>query len=108
MFLPEALGSRIEMVLDIVLPAVVVGLADEAEQVRDAAFKGGQAIVQKFGDDDQIDFIIPTLLGSLFDNNWRIRNSSVQLLGELLYKISGAAEDFASKGPFDLKMNENM
>jgi hypothetical protein len=32
---------------------------------------------------------LPELEKGLFDTNWRIRFSSVQLLGDLLYKISG-------------------
>jgi HEAT repeat protein len=96
-YLPETIGMKFESMLSSVLPTIVAGLADDTEMVRDAALKAGQAIVGRFGDADKIDLIIPTLLKALFDDNWRIRHSSVQLLGDLLYQVSGAADNFATK-----------
>ena len=35
--------------------------------------------------------LLPELERGLFDENWRIRHSSIQLLGDLLYKVSGVS-----------------
>lgn len=95
-FLPETLSSRFEPLLDAILPVVIKGLSDEQDMVRESALASGQAIVKTFGD-EKVDVLIPVLQSGLFDKNWRIRASSIQLLGDLLYQISGANEDFANK-----------
>jgi hypothetical protein len=95
-FLPDTLSSRFEPLLEVILPVVIKGLSDEQDMVRESALAGGQAIVKCFGD-EKVDVLIPVLRNGLFDPNWRIRAASIQLLGDLLYQISGASEDFANK-----------
>lgn len=56
--------------------------------MRDTALRAGQRIVNMYAD-TAITLLLPELERGLFDDNWRIRYSSVQLLGDLLYKISG-------------------
>lgn len=95
-FLPDTLGSRFEPLLEVVLPVIIKGLSDDQDMVRESALQGGQAVIKAFGD-EKVDVLIPPLKAGLFDKNWRIRASSIQLLGDLLYQLSGASEDFASK-----------
>ena len=50
--------------------------------------KAGQRIINSYAE-TAISLFVPELEQGLFDDNWRIRYSSVLLLGELLFKISG-------------------
>lgn len=52
--------------------------------------QAGQRIVNMYAD-TAIMLLLPELEKGLFDDNWRIRYSSVQLLGDLLYRISGVS-----------------
>ena len=76
------------------------GLADESEYVRDTSLKAGQRIVNLYAD-TAIELFLPELEKGLFDDNWRIRHSSVQLLGDLLYRISGVTGKMSTEGQED-------
>ncbi|ETN22669.1 hypothetical protein PPTG_02536 [Phytophthora nicotianae INRA-310] len=87
-FLPPALGKQFSMFLREALPIVVAGLSDEAESVRDVAMHSGHVVVNAHALSHTRD-LLPSLEAGLFDDSWRIRQSSVMLLGDLMYRISG-------------------
>lgn len=87
-FLPPAFGKGFSVFLSEALPIVVAGLSDEAESVRDVAMHAGHVVVNAHAISHTRE-ILPSLEAGLFDDSWRIRQSSVALLGDLMYRISG-------------------
>lgn len=87
-FLPPAFGKSFSVFLEDALPIVVAGLSDEAESVRDVAMHAGHVVVNAHALSHTKE-ILPSLEAGLFDDSWRIRQSSVALLGDLMYRISG-------------------
>ena len=72
-------------------------MADENEYLRDTALKAGKKIIQLFAD-TAIALLLPELEQGLLHENWRIRYSSVQLLGDLLFHITGVTGKQSSEG----------
>ncbi|CAF2053347.1 unnamed protein product [Rotaria magnacalcarata] len=87
-YLPISFGEKFLPYVGRIIPPILKGLADETEFVRDTALKAGQRIVNSYAE-TAISLFVPELEQGLFDDNWRIRYSSVLLLGELLFKVSG-------------------
>ncbi|KAF0720449.1 Aste57867_293 [Aphanomyces stellatus] len=94
-FLPPALGKLFAKYLTKVLPMVVAGLSDEAEGVREVAMHAGSIVVNAHALSHTKD-ILPSLESGIFDDNWRIRQSSISLLGDLLYRVSGTSVNKAA------------
>ncbi|RYY38971.1 hypothetical protein EON62_00120, partial [archaeon] len=65
------------------------GLSDDVEAVREVALRAGNVIVKQHARTDAT-LLLPTLENGLSAGSWRIRQASVQLLGELLSQLSGA------------------
>ncbi len=69
-----------------VLPSILDGLADEAEGVRDAALAAGRTFVDLYAE-TALPLLLPAVEDGILNDNWRIRQSSVELLGQLLFKV---------------------
>ncbi|KAK2994711.1 hypothetical protein RJ640_002517 [Escallonia rubra] len=84
-YLPRSLGVQFQNYLQQVLPAILDGLADENESVRDAALSAGHVLVEHYAT-TSLPLLLPAVEDGIFNDNWRIRQSSVELLGDLLFK----------------------
>ena len=89
-YLPFTFGDGFRPFVSRTIPCILRGLADNEEAVRDASMRSGQRIVDNFAD-AAVELLLPQLEKGMFDEHWRIRQSSVQLLGDLLFKISGCS-----------------
>ena len=69
-----------------VLPAILDGLADESEGVRNAALAAGHTFVDLYAT-TALPLLLPAVEAGIINDNWRIRQSSVDLLGDLLFKV---------------------
>ncbi|CAG9462953.1 unnamed protein product [Pedinophyceae sp. YPF-701] len=87
-FLPMTLDTDFQPHLSATLRCILDGLADEVESVRDAAMKAGRTLVEMFAL-SSLTMLLPAVEGGVFNANHRIRQASVDLLGELLYRVSG-------------------
>jgi CLASP N terminal/HEAT repeat len=87
-FLPPAMGQGFTALLDSSLPALINGLSDDNEQVRDVAMRAGRVLIKSHGK-VHFDKILPILRNGMIDEDYRIRLSSLMLLGDLLSMIGG-------------------
>lgn len=89
-YMPNTFPQDFTPYIGQIINPILKALADENEYVRDTALKAGQRIVNLYAE-TAVTLLLPELEKGLFDDNWRIRFSSVQLLGDLLYRISGVS-----------------
>ena len=87
-FLPSVLGQAYSSLIDESLPALLSGLADDNEAVRDVALRAGRVLVRSHGKAHK-DKILPSLEEGLSNEDYRIRVSSLTLLGDLLGMLGG-------------------
>ena len=89
-FLPPALGQGFTSMLDECLPALISGLSDENEEVREIGMRAGRVMIRTHG---RVHYgkILPILENGMRDFDHRIRLSSLTLVGDLLSMIGGTS-----------------
>ncbi|PFH47401.1 hypothetical protein AMATHDRAFT_152123 [Amanita thiersii Skay4041] len=87
-YLPATFGMRFQPHLSRIITPILSGLSDTEEYVREAAMRAGRMMVTNYSN-KAIDLLLPELERGMFDPGWRIRQSSITLVGELLFKVSG-------------------
>jgi HEAT repeat protein len=87
-FLPPVMGQGFTPLIDVSLPALINGLSDDSEPVRDVALRAGRVLIRSHGK-VHVDKILPSLEAGLSDDDYRIRVASLSLLGDLLSMIGG-------------------
>ena len=87
-FLPACFGNSFANYLAKIIPPILSGLADEVESIRETSLRAGRLLVKNFAN-RAIDLLLPELQRGLGDLNYRIRLSSVELIGDLLFNLTG-------------------
>jgi len=87
-FLPVCFGNGFANYLSKIIPPILSGLADEVESIRDTSLRAGRLLVKNFAT-KSIDLLLPELERGLADDSYRIRLSSVELVGDLLFNLTG-------------------
>ncbi|KAK9239459.1 armadillo-type protein [Lipomyces kononenkoae] len=90
-FLPVAFGNNFSPYLARVIPPILAGLADDVEPIRDTSLRAGRLIVKNYAT-RAVDLLLPELERGLSDENYRIRLSSIELTGDLLFQITGVSK----------------
>ncbi|KAI9573331.1 hypothetical protein HD554DRAFT_2005657, partial [Boletus coccyginus] len=87
-YLPTTFGNWFQLHLPKIIAPILSGLSDAAEYVREAAMRARRMVVTNYVS-KAIDLLLPELEQGMFDGGWQIRQSSITLVGELLFKVSG-------------------
>ncbi|PHH78429.1 hypothetical protein CDD82_3049 [Ophiocordyceps australis] len=87
-FLPVCFGNSFANYLGRIIPPILAGLADDVESIRETALRAGRLLVKNFAV-RAIDLLLPELERGLADDSYRIRLSSVELVGDLLFNLVG-------------------
>ncbi|CAD1812517.1 unnamed protein product [Candida parapsilosis] len=88
LFLPVCFGSQFAPYLNRIIPPILNGLADQDEEIRETALRAGRLIVKNYAK-KAVDLLLPELEAGLSNESYRIRLSSLELTGDLLFQITG-------------------
>jgi hypothetical protein len=95
-FLPACFGNSFASYLSKIIPPILAGLADEVDTIRETALRAGRLLVKNFAT-KSIDLLLPELERGLADDSHRIRLSSVELVGDLLFNLTGVSTSDADE-----------
>ncbi|KAI9725554.1 MAG: translational activator of GCN4 [Chrysothrix sp. TS-e1954] len=87
-YLPACFGNSFANYLSRIIPPVLSGLADEVESIRETSLRAGRLLVKNFAT-RAIELLLPELQRGLGNDSYRIRLSSVELVGDLLFNLTG-------------------
>lgn len=87
-YLPACFGNSFANYLSKIIPPILSGLADEVESIRETSLRAGRLLVKNFAT-KAIDLLLPELDRGLADDSYRIRLSSIELVGDLLFNLTG-------------------
>ena len=87
-FLPVCFGNSFSGYLGRIIPPILAGLADDVDSIRETALRAGRLLVKNFAT-RAVDLLLPELERGLSDDSYRIRLSSVELVGDLLFNLTG-------------------
>ena len=87
-FLPACFGNSFANHLGRIIPPILSGLADEIDTIREISLRAGRLLVKNFAS-KSIDLLLPELQRGLGDVSYRIRLSSIELVGDLLFNLTG-------------------
>ena len=87
-YLPACFGNSFAVYLNKIIPPILAGLADDVESIRETSLRAGRLLVKNFAT-KAIDLLLPELDRGLGDDSHRIRLSSVELVGDLLFNLTG-------------------
>jgi hypothetical protein len=109
-FLPACFGNSFSTYLNRIIPPILAGLADDVESIRETSLRAGRLLVKNFAT-RAIDLLLPELERGLADVNHRIRLSSVELVGDLLFNltgINGKSEQEEEEDDMGSKINDSL
>lgn len=102
-YLPTTFGASFTPYITKIVQPILMGLADDEELVREASLKSGRVVVRNYAK-SAINLLLPELELGLFNENWRIRQQSMLLVGELLFQLSG----ISTKLQDDVEVDEGL
>ncbi|PKS07432.1 hypothetical protein jhhlp_006035 [Lomentospora prolificans] len=106
-FLPVCFGNSFANYLGRIIPPILAGLADDVESIRETSLRAGRLLVKNFAM-KAVDLLLPELERGLADDSYRIRLSSVELVGDLLFNLTGLSAKDAEEAEGEGENEESL